>query len=453
MELNQVAVVAAFGAVAAFWNQARSFITKFFSIFVRSDTITYSQSLGLMRKISPDLKIFKWGNRTFQRHDVYVDEVCLDLYSSYVKSYLCRYKNTLILLTSPSDCQITITYIAGTFDLSKLMAEVNNDYNNDARQSQRDKRAKRLYAQYHVVEVFGNDYSSMRDSKYRNESNDSPTLTSKGTASLGSSSGGSSTIFSEVRFLAEKGDYYGLSWDAAMKTTSRPLAVENYYWSKEALKLDQEITFWLNNKSWYLDRGLQWKRGALLKGIPGTGKTKMVLACAKKHRLRVARFSIGTMSDNEFNKFLAEYAEHQQETLILIEDIDCVFENRVNILAGDSMGKQLMSFDTLINGLCGVKGNINAFFVVTTNRVEVLDAALLRAGRLDVHIEVPKLVKEGKQLLATNILRDWPNLVEELVDKCEEYTAAEFENLCIETAIAEKNKEANVELNRDQNEH
>lgn len=165
----------------------------------------------------------------------------------------------------------------------------------------------------------------------------------------------------------------------------------------------------------------------------------MIIECAKKHGLPVRKLNISNMSNSEFIEAF-EY-ENLEGQIVLMEDIDNVFNLRENVLAKSTHTKQLLSFDTFINAIGGIKAANGSFVVVTSNFPEKLDAAMVRSGRIDAHIEVGPLCKNGRLFVAQNILRDWPNLVDKLVDECDNIVAAEFENRCIELAIQEKNKE------------
>lgn len=435
--MNQVAAVAAVGGIAAFWQQFKEIVSRIISIFIRTDQIeTVGNACTLLDIMRPDLKIYHWGNRTFQTESLYEQSLELELSNSFLKSYVCRYKKAIIFLSNSSG-KLCITYLMGTFDLDGLMVQVNNTRNQE-RKTDHDKSKNLRW--FSVNEVAGRDTEQSPRSRVRGELNTSAPELSKSFDS--GSDNGSFSIFQNIQLFKESGLFYGASWNDFTKPAKPPSKqVVSYYWSAETLKLEEEIEFWLNNKSWYVDRGLAWRRGVLLKGRPGTGKTKMVLKCAEKLKLHTVKMNIGNMSNTEFTEQISENSRSSNPTLVLIEDIDCIFEGRKNKLSDGGGFKQLLSFDTLINCISGIKHNSGLFFVITTNRPEVLDSALIRAGRMDAEIDVGSLAYEGKQLIASNILRDWSELQQILVNDGKEYTAAEFENACVETAINEKNKE------------
>jgi ATP-dependent 26S proteasome regulatory subunit len=139
------------------------------------------------------------------------------------------------------------------------------------------------------------------------------------------------------------------------------------------------------------------------------------------------------MSDKEFRE--AYHTNGERCGIILIEDIDAIFNGRENVLAKTNRTKSLLSFDTLINTIQGVTQNNGIFLIITTNHREKLDPSLIRPGRIDVQIEVKSLDVEGRQFIAANILRDWKDLQDKLVNECEGCTAAEVENKAVEMAL------------------
>ncbi len=99
---------------------------------------------------------------------------------------------------------------------------------------------------------------------------------------------------------------------------------------------------------------------------------------------------------NMNNSSLHELAAKLRTTgrqILLIEDIDATFEGRTN-MSDVGIGMPKLSFDALINFLGGVDDLHGTYVIVTTNRPEVLDSALVRAGRLDLHIDVPPMTRD-----------------------------------------------------------
>jgi len=137
------------------------------------------------------------------------------------------------------------------------------------------------------------------------------------------------------------------------------------------------------------------------------------------------------MSDNEFVRAF-ESAPHL--SIILIEDICTIFKGRENLLAANCLTKQLLSFDTLLNVLSGVKQKTSAFIIITSNHPETLHDSLTRSGRLNAHIEFKKTTEEARRFIAGNILQEWPELFEKTVSDGADDTASDFEVRCLRVA-------------------
>lgn len=428
MDIQNIAIFAAAGSLFAFWGQVKGFLIRILSLAIRCDKVSnYWLAENLLREILPDTKLVRWGNNEYMANNYYLGrhKFYCNLIFSYFKSYPAIYKKTPIIISESGETGVSITYLAGTFPFKRLLEKI----------SRRDMKligetVQKKSNNFQIFELNG------KDVEFRQEGVN-PSKVS-GSAESVNASAPNRGIFSSPNILKGHGKYFGLDYDE-LEYVQPEEKNEDYFWTKEALELDSEIAFWQENRNWYRERNLAWRRGALLSGKCGTGKSKMVIKCAEKHGICVRRINISNMSNTEFLE--AYNSGSIGEAIVLIEDVDSIIVGRENILAAKSQVKQLVSFDTLINAIGGIKAGSGIFTILTTNHPEKLDSALVRAGRVDAKIEVGPLCEEGRKFIAANILRDWPNLLVETVKACDGYVAAEFENHCIELAIAEKNKE------------
>jgi len=157
----------------------------------------------------------------------------------------------------------------------------------------------------------------------------------------------------------------------------------------------------LNSKRWYTERGIPFRRGYLLYGAPGSGKTSIIHSLAGELGLDVYIISLSRagLDDNALQELIADLPE---KCIALMEDIDAAFHHSISratespekkLVAGDkgpgspSNDTPKISLSGLLNALDGVGAQEGRLLFATTNRYETLDAALRRPGRMDVHVE------------------------------------------------------------------
>ena len=139
------------------------------------------------------------------------------------------------------------------------------------------------------------------------------------------------------------------------------------------------------NRDWYHARHLPYRRGYLFHGPPGNGKTTTALALATELGMSVGYISLlaNGVTDNNLANLLRLAA--RDNMLVVIEDLDCAFEQRER--KGDSDGESgNVSFSGLLNTLDGLMSPEGQIVVMTTNRKDLLDDALLRPGRVDLDV-------------------------------------------------------------------
>ncbi|XP_019195472.1 PREDICTED: AAA-ATPase ASD, mitochondrial-like [Ipomoea nil] len=187
----------------------------------------------------------------------------------------------------------------------------------------------------------------------------------------------------------------------------------------------EELHNFTNSKDYYAKIGKAWKRGYLLHGPPGTGKSSMIAAMANLLQYDVYDLELTAVKDNsELRKLLIETS---CKSIIVIEDIDCSLD-----LTGqrkkekkeeqkeekDPIKKELLketeekekgsevTLSGLLNVIDGLWSAIGEerIIVFTTNYIQKLDPALIRRGRMDSHIELSYCCFEAFKVLARNYL-------------------------------------------------
>uniref|UniRef100_A0A2N9G6E0 AAA+ ATPase domain-containing protein n=1 Tax=Fagus sylvatica TaxID=28930 RepID=A0A2N9G6E0_FAGSY len=184
----------------------------------------------------------------------------------------------------------------------------------------------------------------------------------------------------------------------------------------------EDLLTFSKSKDYYAKIGKAWKRGYLLHGPPGTGKSTMIAAMANLLEYDIYDLELTAVKDNtELRKLLIETTS---KSIIVIEDIDCSLD-----LTGQRKKKSEKSSDdendkpskkevkedhsnskvtlsgllNFIDGLWSACGG-ERLVIFTTNYVEKLDPALIRRGRMDKHIELSYCTFGAFKVLANNYL-------------------------------------------------
>lgn len=210
--------------------------------------------------------------------------------------------------------------------------------------------------------------------------------------------------------------------------------LNNLYFPPEFEKWIREFGVWVTKEEFYTSRGLNWRRGWLFTGEPGTGKTSFIRALAYKFNIPIYVARLGTLDNNSFEKFY-ELASVNSPSVFLMEEIDGVFENRKNISEHSGL-----TFDTILETLGGVKQKSGVFTVISSNRPNLIDKALAyrdeqgniytRPGRIDRVIEFQAMTKENKRKLAEKMLAGLDYDFEELYNEKPTASPAEFQEIC-----------------------
>ena len=239
-----------------------------------------------------------------------------------------------------------------------------------------------------------------------------------------------------------------LTWtpDELIERSSDSPPFDLYPFSPNQLSIISEIDVWLKSGDWFREKGVPYRRGFLMHGPAGTGKSTFVRSIGIKFDLPVYVFDLSSYSNSDFVKDW-KMVQQNGPAIALLEDIDCIFSGRTNLLAESKMGMPTLTFDCLLNTISGVGASDGVLLFVTTNNIESLDPALgvpidgddksTRPGRLDRMIYFGPMEEPQRRKLASLILKDFPQLVDETILAGEGETAAQFQERCAQLALKE----------------
>lgn len=200
-------------------------------------------------------------------------------------------------------------------------------------------------------------------------------------------------------------------------------------------QLVDDLTAFADGKEFYQKIGRAWKRGYLLYGPPGAGKSSLIAAMANFLRYDVYDLELSKVADN--SELRALLIQTSNRSIIVIEDIDCSIDltgdrltkNRRLALAmpkksrragdnGEENGRVtlsgLLNFTDGLWSCCGEERVI----VFTTNHRDTVDPALLRCGRMDVHISLGTCGMHAFKALVKNYLGLDSHVLFDVVESC-----------------------------------
>jgi len=216
----------------------------------------------------------------------------------------------------------------------------------------------------------------------------------------------------------------------------------------------QEIVDFLKNPKKYTALGGKIPKGALLIGSPGTGKTLLAKAVAGE-----AKVPFFSLSGSDFVEMfvgvgasrvrdLFKQAKEKSPSIIFIDEIDAIGRARGKSNFTGSNDERENTLNQLLTEMDGFGTNTNVIVIAATNRADVLDKALMRAGRFDrqIYVDLPD-VRERKKIFEVHLrpLKKSSSVdVDFLSKQTPGFSGADIANVCNEAALiaARKNKKS-----------
>ncbi|PIV70480.1 MAG: ATPase [Euryarchaeota archaeon CG01_land_8_20_14_3_00_38_12] len=216
-------------------------------------------------------------------------------------------------------------------------------------------------------------------------------------------------------------------------------------------KLKEAVEWPLKNSEAFKRMGIKPPKGILLFGAPGTGKTLLAKAVATESEanfISVKGPELISKWVGESEKALREIfkkAKQASPSIVFLDELDAIAPIR-GWGAGDSRVTERM-VNQLLTSMDGMEALENVVVIGATNRPDILDRALLRAGRFDRLVQIPVPDKDARLKILEVHTKDMPLKdvsLEELAEKTDGYVGADIESLCREAALISLREDMNA---------
>lgn len=404
------------GSLLAFWNQIKVYFSKFYGLFVvrivfNRNEICYSNAMRNF--FEKNLKQSKFSLNSLIT--LCVENRYMRILNRYRTIFLHDLPNEpiiywknfkpIIFSHDQKENNLKISFIRWTFDEKKMLKDLEESINSQKKNFNRFR-----------IRKFSGSLSSPHGSENHKEQ---PLLAAK------SCDGGS--------------NQEPVNWERDEIGQPNPKSpMDSLALNSTCLEAVEEAKRWIESEKWFKDHLIPHKRGWLLYGKPGTGKTSFVRALAQEMDVPIFVYDLSTMSNNDFlNRW--ETALEDTPCIVLFEDIDSVFDGRRNL----SKNTGAMTFDCLLNCIDGIENTDGIFAVVTTNHIEKIDPAIgvpngdgisTRPGRIDRAIEMKNPDEDGRRKIAKRILEHYDG-IENVIQQGTHDTGAQFQERCARLAL------------------
>lgn len=410
--LKDFSFLAFLAPIILFYQQSKNFLLKIFRVFWKERIVAYDFAYDFYHNLSKKSFVINFDDYSLKRERYFSlsRKKFVSVLIKLFKFEIMLYRYCVPILIFPCNNEdIKIQYLKFTFDFEKFLSKIIiKKYDITIKENR-----------FHINKVRGKSIKKIQS------------------LSIGQSESPSSIVPVHADYIFEPYIVINnklnrtLGIDVNDLDYSEPVNNTNkYVFTEDGKKVLSYVEKWLNAESWYQSKGIRYYRGLLMNGSVGTGKSSLVLQIARKLGIPIYIFDLSSFDNEEFEKEIEDlpYASG----IILFEDIDNLWDGRVNITKNSQFGG--LTFDCFINQLSGVDGIKNKFVVITTNHSEKLDPALIRSGRIDYKVELQPLTLEVKREMAKIVLEN-DELVQKVLDKSNGLSAAEFENLVVQTAL------------------
>ena len=432
----------------AAWSYVRTAFGYFVNLVIGTATIKHIAGDAVMAFCFNKSTRSPLGLRVFGGVNSYVhprrwtETICYESMSS--QPFLVRYNKQFALVglmdfskdnpnigNHDSSNSISVRYIRGCFNLEAFINDAVDYYNHHNRQNNGEPKISR----FRVIRFMARgEHGGSGDAV-----EEAPSLSTQPTRK--------SETDEIINKMLLSGVYRLLRWkteDLQMQPEEGQTPFTGYPFPETVTRNLTEVERWLKSEKWFRSKSIPWRLGWLLYGPPGTGKSTLVRAMGMHFNMPVFMFDMAGMTNCDFTRRWDQTLGNTP-CIVLIEDIDNVFNGR-QYVGGQSPTRDHITFDCLLNCISGVKQADGVFLIITTNRIETIDAALgmpnketgrsTRPGRIDRAVYLGQMEEPERGKLARHILSDYPGLVDDTVQAGNGETAAQFQARCAELALS-----------------
>lgn len=431
-------------ALTAGWSQFRGFVDRIIGYFVITAEFNVTISDGVLGVLQDTMKRSPWnGHIAFGGLHVFVRP--LDKEQRVAYEHLAGENNVFwngwwpVTVFTPSHKDGTtrnggnlqIRYFRWTVDIDKLVTEAAARINRTGEQFSGTRTSR------YDIKVFRSTFDP------RHNSTGSGALGSEGRGDNGPSVIPASHD-KTLRILGWKVE------DLGPKPSPHKVPTDGVVLNQATLDAVNEARRWRKSEEWYKKRRIPYRRGWIIQGGPGRGKTTLIRALAQELDLPIYSFDLAGMDNNELYKYWKRMTENTP-CIALFEDFDSIFNKRENLTKSTGSNMPFVTFDCLLNCIDGIEQSDGIFVIITTNKIESIDEAIgipsasdpdtaTRPGRIDRIIEMPLPEYDGLVRKGFEILDTWPKekvvqLAEQAVLK--KHTIAQFQDKCAKIALKE----------------
>ena len=337
------------------------------------------------------------------------------------------YKNGVVLFVSSTETyHIELSFIKFTFDVFAFARPIVEEIN-----ALGDVKFENRCNRYYVHPVIGTEKDTGNVTLKINDRPISSNDDDEGNFQY--------TILQKVSRVVDVS--YTHTRDAYAQSINRNKEVdvfEHLFYPRNIMECRSRALKWFKNKHWYEQRNLQWKLGMMFHGVGGTGKSEFSRAIAKDLKIPIYQYFLNTLSDQEF---MNEWEDMSTPCIALFEDFDNVFHLRQAVKP-----QSALTFDCVLNQISGVNSKSGVLLIITTNDISKVDHAIgvqasedglsSRPGRIDIVREFKHMDDECRLGMIKQIVIDWPEAHQHLVEKTKDMTAAQVQETCVQFALS-----------------